>query len=777
MSHQSIESWRATHAPQHQKTLPNLLSKLKIIPRPESKVTDDSALDTWSESSIEGLPPASHTLPSEPYHTRERSLSKSNPMAPGRRASVISMSPDQTNSPGGLSRLTIVRAPSGSKENKRSATSSPAMSMPHSPLKSLHPPPPSVSGPSSPRLSFASSSFGSPIGSHIASGFQSGSYMSLPDDPSRPSHSRQGSLGGRENALELTPREVVDMARSTSSGHARSFSSSSASSFGPSGRALSSSRQWDRHQAEEEEFEPVEFVPLEDEVLLPFETRGAEIKDLMDEGKNKALFHLLKLAFPSTEANVQASEADPKTWSFPTLVTYLTQVERQSMPDRIWVNKVQQAVEYRSEPLWEKLKGLLGVDDGDFDSVSAGAHPIDNGRPDRIEKDVWIQGLEYADDSDDQLDSLDRSPHSRSRRRSSKFDSLEDGIIGGASFSPDRDSISLPSTASYESSVSSHIMEPIGEDEEEGSPPVESPSTTTPKSDSLVGKLPGSSPLKQSSLNVSEGHKTPMGGTPERAFSLDRSDTIKPDRKNSATGSGDQDGNDGREPSPTTGSTRPRTRSYVGVSIVSSPIQTGLSGGPGDTGGCSSFTNPSDLSGGPHRGRSSFSSSSFSSSSLARDFARPSAGTSADATPVGSWRGSLPRGMGLVEAGRLTQHANYESGFPPTQSSENEFEETDETWDPRSERGPGNPLFPTSFASLSLKPFERSPTASFGKSGTGPNANSQYPYTQVNNPPSGQAGNSGGIIMKDWAREMVERKEFRPMSGSALTVGSSEQSV
>lgn len=536
---------------------------------------------------------------------------------------------------------------------------------------------PAVSASTSPRMSFAFSSFGNTPGSHIPPGFQSSSFFpSSHEDHSRPASYRRESSGNRDNAQELTPREVVDLARSTSYGHARSRSQSSPSqSPGGYGGRRGSTRPWEASltQDDQEDYEPVEFVPLEDEVLLPFETRGAEIKELMEEDRNKGLFGLLKLAFPAA-ASSSASEAEqekpeestkknPKEWSFPTLVKYLTEVERESVSDRTWVDNIREAVEWRSEPLWEKLKGLLGVDEGDFDELTTASYSLDGGRADQGERDVWIEGLEPSDEFEDEA-------HSSGSVKTVELP--EEGIVGGGLFSPERASVSLPAT-NPASSPSSFMMESIGEDEEEGptstlpsvpaasdDPALQSTPTTPPRGKDL--KLPPFSTGSPERQGSGDGVKTPVAEEDHREFSLNRVETIKDIRRQAPSSHGRSASlsSDGSE-------TKDRKRSFVGVSIVSAQPAV-------DTGSAFGSPQAGSIDNAHRRSLSSFSSSSFSSH-----------------TGAGSLRGSLSRGTGFAHTG------GDGFGWDDTHSVGPLGVEEEDKWDPRNERGPGNPLFPTSF--------------------------------------------------------------------------------
>lgn len=116
--------------------------------------------------------------------------------------------------------------------------------------------------------------------------------------------------------------------------------------------------------------EPVEFVPLADEVLLPFDDRPSEVQGLMDS--NRSLFKLIEVNFPHAATSDAPSSStpwkmqpDPSTWTYQDFASVLGTADRIDLPDAEWARAIRRALKPRSEPLWEKLKGCLGIDEDD----------------------------------------------------------------------------------------------------------------------------------------------------------------------------------------------------------------------------------------------------------------------------------------------------------------------------------------------------------------------------------------------------------------------------
>lgn len=125
-----------------------------------------------------------------------------------------------------------------------------------------------------------------------------------------------------------------------------------------------------------EKTSPAVFRPLPDEVYLPFINRPAEVSALLTEQPTSRLFHLLEALFPSASnpgtparefqaplpsAGAAEDDDDPTTWSFPRLSHHLVNTTRAEMDDKAWVDAARACIRGRSEALWERFKGALGV--------------------------------------------------------------------------------------------------------------------------------------------------------------------------------------------------------------------------------------------------------------------------------------------------------------------------------------------------------------------------------------------------------------------------------
>ncbi|KAG9011643.1 hypothetical protein FRB93_002704 [Tulasnella sp. JGI-2019a] len=138
--------------------------------------------------------------------------------------------------------------------------------------------------------------------------------------------------------------------------------------------------------------QPAPFVPLPSEVFLPFIHRPQEVCQLLATPQTGRLFALLSSTFPQeagfgatsrpsssmgirpqhTGGSVQSlthvafSEIpeDARTWTFTELSAWIRFVTRQEANDREWVRKIRLCINSRSEVLWQRFAGALGVPPG-----------------------------------------------------------------------------------------------------------------------------------------------------------------------------------------------------------------------------------------------------------------------------------------------------------------------------------------------------------------------------------------------------------------------------
>lgn len=286
-------------------------------------------------SSVESSPAHSPVLPTRRLSTRRGSVSASDPW--GQHASV-NMNPSRTSQ----SRLTIVRVPQqepeGGRRHRRDGSNASISST-------------SSEGKSG-RLSFAFSTF-TPVTSN--GGGRPASPGSSPKlRPSSPASMgsglvRRGSTGATTTPrafTRLSPEKLVELARSST--HPRP----TAANGGSTGSA------------------PVSFTPLPDDVYLPFIDRPSEVSTLISVPPTAKLFALLSQTFP-LEARGSASTvphaktpdvtSDPKSWTYADLENWFKKAPREEVDDAVWIRKARQCIIPRSELIWERIKGALGV--------------------------------------------------------------------------------------------------------------------------------------------------------------------------------------------------------------------------------------------------------------------------------------------------------------------------------------------------------------------------------------------------------------------------------
>ncbi|KAL1662074.1 hypothetical protein GGF50DRAFT_104567 [Schizophyllum commune] len=111
--------------------------------------------------------------------------------------------------------------------------------------------------------------------------------------------------------------------------------------------------------ATEMPLEPATFTPLADSVYLPFVDRPAEIAALVSTPPTARLFALLAQTFPKATDTVE--DRDPATWDYKKLHHYLTTATRETDPDPTFVANIRKCILPRSELIWERIKGALGV--------------------------------------------------------------------------------------------------------------------------------------------------------------------------------------------------------------------------------------------------------------------------------------------------------------------------------------------------------------------------------------------------------------------------------
>ncbi|ORX38879.1 hypothetical protein BD324DRAFT_295692 [Kockovaella imperatae] len=260
-----------------------------------------------------------------------------------------------------FSRLTLVKAPSQDTGLRRAKSSSALAPFTGQSTMNDHAPATSARGP---RRSFAASSFaGFTQMSRLPSPFSEGG-----DSLHRLSHLAgvgSGGDGGIGYAHKmLTPEQVVEMARDTvhpiamPEGGLKGVDLKRRKSSG-SGRKASSSTT-DSPERSQVALEPVEYVQLDDDTLLPYVDRPQEVRELLET--NKELVKLLKAAFPKEPLREHWIALPPEEWNWEEFMRHLTTVSRVQCPDYAWVFRARQSMRARCVSLWEKLGTCLGCD-------------------------------------------------------------------------------------------------------------------------------------------------------------------------------------------------------------------------------------------------------------------------------------------------------------------------------------------------------------------------------------------------------------------------------
>ncbi|WVQ76109.1 hypothetical protein IAR50_005751 [Cryptococcus sp. DSM 104548] len=297
-----------------------------------------------------------------------------------------------------FSRLTLVKAPSAEKKDERRHVRSKSGSslMPFNSFASYSDAP--ATSASGPRRSFAASSFG-------ASPSTRPSALPVPEAVNKGSAHRVESRSSHRNVQKdkmFSPEQVVELARSINSPKA----AASPLHRAKSARSLRSFEN--SPEKEQAELEPVEYVQMEEDVLLPFVDRASEVADLIAHPSNVKLFALLRAAFPKEPARPNWQTLNPEEWRWDEFLLHLTQVNRDDVDDYDWVYKDRQAVRKHSVALWEKLGTCLGCDEELLNAGSEDGSPNtwaglgldEDGEQDGNDGHVWIEGLAAQDQTE-----------------------------------------------------------------------------------------------------------------------------------------------------------------------------------------------------------------------------------------------------------------------------------------------------------------------------------------------------------------------------------------
>ncbi|OCH96325.1 hypothetical protein OBBRIDRAFT_787407 [Obba rivulosa] len=194
------------------------------------------------------------------------------------------------------------------------------------------------------RLSFAMTSFrpSSPVGAQPPS--PTSSPRMRPSSPGltrRLSGSGQNMFSGQP---KLSPEQLVELARQ---------------SCNPRPPASSGTPPTPQ---------PVSFTQLPRSVYLPYIERAAEVTELVSHPPCSKLLALLAQTFPrdrrqpGTPLSIASLlQSDPREWTYGELEYWLTRVDRDAVPDALWVVRARACILAHSELLWSRIKAALGV--------------------------------------------------------------------------------------------------------------------------------------------------------------------------------------------------------------------------------------------------------------------------------------------------------------------------------------------------------------------------------------------------------------------------------
>ncbi|KXN92385.1 hypothetical protein AN958_07003 [Leucoagaricus sp. SymC.cos] len=214
---------------------------------------------------------------------------------------------------------------------------------------STSPQTPPEASPQSTRLSFAFSSF-SGVGP-TAGGPSAGNNRDRAPSPSssprlHPSSPRLSASNPFQTKPRLTPEQLVDLARQSTSPRALAHAAMTPLSVAPAG-----------------------FTPLPDDIYLPFIDRPSEVLTLISTPPDAKLFALLAQTLgtkkdtgsPGPLEQPSDLPTDPAEWTYRHLVFHLTKVDRDVAPDTIWAYAARKCIISHSELIWERVKGALGI--------------------------------------------------------------------------------------------------------------------------------------------------------------------------------------------------------------------------------------------------------------------------------------------------------------------------------------------------------------------------------------------------------------------------------
>jgi hypothetical protein len=363
-----------------------------------------------------------------PLHQRRGSISASDPF--GNHVN-LNLNPHRSSS----STLTIVHV-DVSPIHQTPSSFSPQeylnFNPPHKSRSHRRGPSPASQSSQNPRLSFAFSSFSN----HGSGGPASPSGAPPASPPIRPSSpSRRHSLRCVTGRPNLTPTELYDLAKQSKMLATSTPSSPvmTAGNLPPNDIGIT----------------PTVFTPIPPSVYLPFLDRSAEVAALIASPPTAKLISLLQQTFPkdpssssspsgSTPLNPAQADfpSDPQTWSLTQLISWIL-IPRSTVPDVLYIQNMRRCILSRSELIWERLKGALGV-----------PPELDIQWPKDGVKFDWVEADESAIESDEDGISEGEKAFSRERlgKSPAKQPPTRDSSESVSPGSPDITTISVPNS-------------------------------------------------------------------------------------------------------------------------------------------------------------------------------------------------------------------------------------------------------------------------------------------------------------------------------------------
>lgn len=220
-----------------------------------------------------------------------------------------------------------------------------------------------------------------------------------------PTTSRRPSVGStaqptRQESKVLSPDEVLDLARG--------LMSPVAAHDGPSLRRRKSTGGSVASRPEKKEpieLEPVEYIQMDYQTLLPFSDRPKEVAELLEHPVNGDMYTLLKQSFPKGAVRRNWKDIDVTQWTWDEFYNHLTTITPKECPDYEWVLLARTAVRAHSVALWEQLGACLGCDPelitaGDEEDAPASWSGLGLGDDDEFDLSpsrVHIEALEAMD--------------------------------------------------------------------------------------------------------------------------------------------------------------------------------------------------------------------------------------------------------------------------------------------------------------------------------------------------------------------------------------------